>query len=69
MQADAVSPGQRVVVLDDLLATGGTMAAGIALLRLAGAEVPAAAALIELSFLEGRRKLDVPFEALISYSA
>lgn len=69
MQADAVSPGQRVVILDDLLATGGTMAAGIALLRLAGAEVPAAAALIELSFLEGRRKLDVPFEALISYSA
>jgi len=68
MQADAVSPGQRVVILDDLLATGGTMAAGIALLRQAGAVVPAAAALIELSFLEGRRKLDVPFEALVSYS-
>jgi adenine phosphoribosyltransferase len=68
MQADAVSPGQRVVILDDLLATGGTMAAGIALLRQAGAVVPAAAALIELSFLDGRRKLDVPFEALVSYS-
>ena len=68
MQADAVSPGQRVVILDDLLATGGTLAAGIALLRQAGAVVPAATALIELSFLEGRRKLDVPFEALVSYS-
>jgi adenine phosphoribosyltransferase len=56
------------VILDDLLATGGTMAAGIALLRQAGAVVPAAAALIELSFLDGRRKLDVPFEALVSYS-
>jgi adenine phosphoribosyltransferase len=68
IQADAISPGQRVVILDDLLATGGTMAAGIGLLRQAGAVVPAAAALIELSFLEGRRKLDVPFEALVSYS-
>jgi adenine phosphoribosyltransferase len=68
MQADAISPGQRVVILDDLLATGGTMAAGIGLLRQAGAVVPAAAALIELSFLEGRKKLDVPFEALVSYS-
>jgi adenine phosphoribosyltransferase len=68
MQADAVSPGQRVVILDDLLATGGTLAAGIALLRQAGATVPAAAALIELSFLEGRKKLDVPFEALVSYN-
>ncbi len=61
-------PGQRVVILDDLLATGGTMAAGIGLLRQAGAVVPAAAALIELSFLDGRKKLDVPFEALVSYS-
>jgi adenine phosphoribosyltransferase len=68
MQADAVSPGQRVVILDDLLATGGTLAAGIGLLRQAGAVVPAAAALIELSFLNGRKKLDVPFEALVSYN-
>ena len=67
MQADSVHPGQRVVVLDDLLATGGTMAAGIALLRQAGAVVPAAAALIELTFLGGRRRLDVPFEALLQY--
>jgi adenine phosphoribosyltransferase len=67
VQADAVHPGQRVVIVDDLLATGGTMAAGIALLRSVGADVPAVAALIELTFLEGRSKLDVPCEALVSY--
>jgi adenine phosphoribosyltransferase len=67
IQADAVSPGQRVMVLDDLLATGGTMAAGIALLRQAGAEVPAAGALIELTFLNGRSRLDVPCETLVAY--
>ena len=69
MQADAVTPGTRVVLVDDLLATGGTMAAGIALLRQAGADVPAAAALIELTFLNGRARLDVPFEALVAYDA
>ncbi len=67
IQADAVKPGQRVVVVDDLLATGGTMAAGISLLRQVGAQVPGAAALIELTFLNGRGKLPVPFEALVSY--
>lgn len=66
-QADAVRPGDRVVVVDDLLATGGTMAAGITLLRRLGAEVPGAAALIELTFLNGRAKLDVPFDALVAY--
>jgi adenine phosphoribosyltransferase len=69
IQADAVHPGQRVVVVDDLLATGGTMAAGIHLLRNIGAEVPAAAALIELTFLGGRQRLDVPFETLVSYDS
>ena len=67
MQADAVEKGQKVVLLDDLLATGGTMAAGINLLRQAGAEVPCAAALIELTFLEGRKRIDTAFEALVAY--
>ena len=67
IQADAIQPGQRVVVVDDLLATGGTLAAGIKLLRQVGATVPAAATLIELSFLNGRQKLDVPVETLVSY--
>ncbi len=67
IQADAVAPGARVVVVDDLLATGGTMSAGVKLLRNVGAEVVAVAALIELTFLHGREKLNVPVEALIQY--
>lgn len=67
IQADAVRPGQRVVLLDDLLATGGTLAAGVALLRRVGGEVPAAAVLIELGFLGGRARLDVPCETLLRY--
>ena len=57
------------MVIDDLLATGGTLAAGIRLLRTVGAEVPAAMTLIELTFLEGRKQLDVPFQALLSYDS
>jgi adenine phosphoribosyltransferase len=69
VQADAIQRGQRVVVVDDLLATGGTMVASINLLRELGAIVPAAAALIELTFLKGRARLDIPCEALVSYDA
>lgn len=69
VQADAVPPGARVVVVDDLLATGGTLSAGIRLLRQLGAEVPAAVTLIELSFLNGRQHLDVPFESLLQYDS
>jgi adenine phosphoribosyltransferase len=67
IQADAVKPGQRVVVLDDLLATGGTMSASINLLRACGADVVAAGFIIELGFLGGREKLDVPAEALMTF--
>jgi len=67
IQANAVKPGQRVVVLDDLLATGGTMAASITLLRLCGVEVVAAGFLIELTFLGGRDKIGVPAEALMQF--
>jgi adenine phosphoribosyltransferase len=69
IQADAIEPGARVVVVDDLLATGGTMSAGIKLLQSVGAEVAAAVSLMELSFLKGRDKLKVPFEALIEYDS
>lgn len=69
IQRDAVHPGQRVAVLDDLLATGGTMAAGVELLRRCGADVVAGACIIELTFLRGREKLDIPFTSLITYEA
>ena len=67
IQKGAVKPGQRVVVLDDLLATGGTLNAAIGLLRQLEADVRGVGVLIELSFLKGREKLDVPVSALLSY--
>ncbi|GBQ06355.1 MULTISPECIES: adenine phosphoribosyltransferase [Saccharibacter] len=67
LQVDAVRPGQRVVVLDDLLATGGTLAASVDLLRKAGAHVVGASVLIELAALKGREKLDVPVTSLLTY--
>ncbi|QNT69789.1 adenine phosphoribosyltransferase [Defluviicoccus vanus] len=69
VQADAVQTGQRVVVLDDLLATGGTMGASIDLLNSLGANVVGAGCIIELSFLNGRKRLDVPFTSLVTYDA
>jgi len=69
IQADALGKGKRVVLVDDLLATGGTMAAAIRLLEQVGAVVPAAACLIELTFLEGRKKVSVPVEALLQYDS
>ncbi len=69
IQADAVAPGQRVVVLDDLLATGGTMGAAISLLRAVGADVVGAACIIELAFLDGRARIDVPFESVVRYES
>ncbi len=69
VQADAVSRGQRVVVLDDLLATGGTLSAAIALLQKVGADVRAAACIIELAFLNGRSQLSVPFFSVVSYDS
>jgi adenine phosphoribosyltransferase len=67
VQADAIEKGKRVVLVDDLLATGGTMAAAITLLEQVGAVVPVAACIIELTFLEGRKRLPVPVEALLRY--
>jgi adenine phosphoribosyltransferase len=59
MHTDAVKPGQRVLIVDDLIATGGTAAAAVRLAREAGAQVVGCAFLIELAFLEGRSRLGV----------
>lgn len=58
MHTDAVTAGERVVLIDDLLATGGTAAAAAHLIRKAGGQLFEAQFLIELEFLEGRRQLE-----------
>lgn len=57
MHSDAVEPGQRVLIVDDLLATGGTARATVDLVRKLGGDVHAVAVLIELAGLNGRDKL------------
>jgi adenine phosphoribosyltransferase len=68
MHVDAVQPGQNVVIVDDLLATGGTVSATAKLIQKAGAKVAGMAFVIELDFLKGREKLtDIPLFSLIHY--
>ena len=68
LHADALRSGQKVVVVDDLLATGGTAAATVGLVRQLGADVRAVLVLIELQGLGGRAKLSpVPVETLLTY--
>ena len=69
VQQDAVEPGQTVIVLDDLIATGGTLAAAVTLIEKIGGHVAAAATIIELSFLDGRRAISKPFHSLLQYDA
>lgn len=69
VQEGVLRPGQRAVVLDDLLATGGTASAAIALARQMGVTVLRSAFVIELSFLNGRSKIDVPVTSLVSYDS
>ena len=68
IHTDAVTAGQRVLVVDDVLATGGTAAATVALLTSMGADVVAASFLIEIAPLDGRSRLgDLPVHAVITY--
>jgi adenine phosphoribosyltransferase len=68
IHSDAIRPGQKVLIVDDLLATGGTVEATIELIRRLGGDVVGCAFLIELTSLEGRKKLkDVEIFTLMSY--
>lgn len=67
MHADAVGHGDTVLVVDDVIATGGTAAATVELARRLGATVVGLAVLVELTFLGGRSRVDVPVDALVVY--
>jgi adenine phosphoribosyltransferase len=69
IQEGCIEPGQRVVLLDDLLATGGTMEAAAHLLQNVGADVRGAACIIELTFLQGRSRLTVPIDTILQYDS
>jgi adenine phosphoribosyltransferase len=68
MHKDAIQPGEKVLIVDDLLATGGTMKATIDLVERLGGEVVGLAFLIELTFLHGRELITgYPIKSLLSY--
>src|SRR5215813_9050114 len=68
MHTDALSKGERVVLVDDLLATGGTSAAAALLIRNTGADLLEAQFLIELDFLQGRKRLEpTPVTSFLKY--
>ncbi|MFK7696543.1 adenine phosphoribosyltransferase [Paenibacillus sp. HJGM_3] len=68
MHKDAIQPGQRVLIADDLLATGGTISTSIKLIEQLGGQIVGAAFLIELSYLNGRDKLgNIDVMSLVTY--
>jgi len=68
IHSDAIKPGENVLIVDDLLATGGTLQAAVKLVERLGGKVAGIECLIELQFLKGREKIPAyPFNALISY--
>jgi adenine phosphoribosyltransferase len=67
LHQDAILKGQKILLVDDVLATGGTALAAIELIRNLGGEVTGAQFLIELDTLEGREKLDIPVHSIIHY--
>ncbi|MBW5447904.1 adenine phosphoribosyltransferase [Cohnella sp. CFH 77786] len=68
MHKDAIQPGQKVLIADDLLATGGTISTTINLIKQLGGEIAGAAFLIELGYLNGRDKLEgIEVKSLVTY--
>ena len=70
LHKDAIQPGSRVLLVDDLLATGGTVGAAISLLQELGGEVAAVAVVVDLVFLHGERPFgDIPVFSLVEYDS
>ncbi|XP_049527109.1 uncharacterized protein LOC119432786 [Dermacentor silvarum] len=69
MQVESITSGQNVVLIDDLLATGGSMKAAVNLIQAAGASVAMCLVIVEIEELLGRQKLNVPIFSLIPFSA
>ncbi|KAK0084430.1 hypothetical protein PV325_007024 [Microctonus aethiopoides] len=67
IQIESISGGKKVLIVDDLLATGGTMAAAIKLIKSTGADVVECLVIMEISSLNGRAKLGVPAYSFIQY--
>jgi adenine phosphoribosyltransferase len=68
MHVDAIGAGEQVLIVDDVIATGGTAAAAVNLIERVGGKIAGLAVFIELGFLNGRAAIDgVPFHALIRY--
>lgn len=67
MQVSAIKPGQKVIIIDDLLATGGSLDAAIKLIQKAGGEVVECLVILELEDLNGRKRLDSKVCSLLKY--
>ncbi|XP_053987063.1 adenine phosphoribosyltransferase [Hylaeus anthracinus] len=67
IQSDNIKKGTRVLIVDDLLATGGSMAAALELLQTLGCEVVECLVIIEITGLKGREKLNVPVHSFVQY--
>ncbi|KAG8182372.1 hypothetical protein JTE90_010737 [Oedothorax gibbosus] len=67
IQEDSLKPGQNVVLIDDLIATGGSMAAAVNLIKTVGATVEHCLSVIELTDLKGRQKIDAPVYSVFKY--
>jgi adenine phosphoribosyltransferase len=67
MHADSITPGQKILFVDDVLATGGTARAGCQLIQKAGGIIAGCAFIIELSALNGRHELPYEIHSLITY--
>ena len=67
IQEESILPGQRVLVIDDLIATGGSLGATCKLIKGMGATIVGCLAFLELGQLEGAKNVDAPVESLITF--